>query len=47
MTPQQQVNNALKVIKESKRKPFIKKGLELNMFTKEHKPYYINELKND
>lgn len=46
MTPKEQVNNALKVIKESKRKHFIKKGLELNMFTKEHTPYYINELNN-
>lgn len=44
--PQQQVNNALKVINKSKRKPFIEKGLKLNMFTKEHTPYYVNELKN-
>lgn len=44
MTPQQQVNMALKVIKPNKRKQFIETWLKINMFRSEHIEHYKEHL---
>ncbi len=45
MNTKQEVKQALKSMQEGKVQQFIKKGLEINMFSPEHKEIFINILK--
>ena len=42
-----EVKQALKSMQEGKVQQFIKKGLEINMFSPEHKEIFINILEDE